>query len=259
MSMDHIRKAKVFADLHCKGDPLVLTNVWDAGSARAVEKAGAKALATGSASLAMSQGFEDGEGIPLDDLLRTVAQIVGATDIPVSLDFEAGFAGSAAEIAENTRGVLDTGVVGINLEDRLIGEERLRDPAEQAERIAAVRAAAKEGGVPFFINARTDLFLSEPDPCRHEALVAECLDRAKLYREAGASGLFVPGLMDLALISTITEGTPLPVNAMALGREADLRAMADAGVSRISRGPAPWREAMKDLAAWPGIGGLETP
>ena len=146
-----VEKIAYFAALHKPGDPLILFNIWDAGSAQAVAKAGAKALATGSLSVAGAQGFGDGEKMPLDLVVANAARIANATDLPLTLDFEGGYGDDLANFATTLRSLFEAGVVGINIEDQLIGGEGFRSISEQSARIAI---AAKAG---LFVNARTDL------------------------------------------------------------------------------------------------------
>ena len=232
-----------FGALHKPGDPLVLYNIWDAASARAVAEAGAKAIATGSWSVAGAQGFTDGQKIPLDLVLTLAARITASVDLPVTLDLEGGYAEAPDEVAANVAKVAATGIVGINFEDQVVGGEGLYDPATQSARIAAIRAA-----VPgLFINARTDLFLKEKDASQHAALVDQALERAAAYAAAGASGFFVPGLTDPDLFTRICADASLPVNVMTPMGQPTRAELAPLGVARISFGPGPYRTAMAEL------------
>lgn len=237
-------KANQFRALHQPGNPLVLYNIWDAGSAKAVADAGARALATGSWSVAAAQGYGDGEAIPLDLLAQIAGRIVASVDLPVSVDFEGGYAVNAAAVARNVALIAAVGAVGINFEDQIVGAAGLHSLEVQVARIAA----AKRGGGGLFVNARTDVFLQEPDRARHAGLIAQAIARGQAYAAAGADGFFVPGLVDSALIAQICAAVDVPVNAMRVGemRIADLAA---AGVARISHGPGPYREAMAALTA----------
>ncbi|MEP2718906.1 isocitrate lyase/phosphoenolpyruvate mutase family protein [Pseudophaeobacter sp.] len=241
--MSYSDRARAFAALHQSGTPLVLYNIWDAGSAKAIEGAGAKALATGSWSVAAAQGFGDGEEIPLELLLEIATRIAASSDLPLTVDFEGGYAVEAAALTQNARRLVQTGAVGINFEDQIVGGEGLYTVDDQAKRIAAMRLADSD----YFINARTDLFLKERDAEKHADLVEQAITRAAAYAEAGASGFFVPGLTDAGLIAQITAGSPLPVNVM-MRRGMTLAAMAEVGVARASYGPGPYAKAMKQLA-----------
>lgn len=245
--MTQSEKARQFAALHVKGEPLVLYNIWDAGSAKALAEAGAKAVATGSWSVAAAQGYGDGQALPLELLETIVGRIAATVDLPLSVDFEGAYAAEPDGVTRNVARILSAGAIGINFEDQVVGGEGLYPIDTQAARVAAARKAGEEAGVPLFVNARTDLFLKEKDAARHGDLVAEALERAAAYQEAGASGFFVPGLSDLALLRQVCDGTALPVNGMKIAAAPSVAELAAQGVSRISHGPAPYWQAMKDL------------
>lgn len=233
-----------FAALHRADKPLILFNIWDAGSAKAVADAGAVAIATGSQSLAKAQGFEDGEAIPFEALLVTVRQIEGAISVPLTVDFEAGYADALDTLKANAKALREAGAVGCNFEDQLIGYEGLRDTSEQAERIAVV------AGAGLFVNARTDTFL-EPlkagENPNQPALVEAAIERAVAYNEAGASSFFIPGLSDRDMIAQVCDEIDLPVNVMRLPGMPSNAELSALGVARISYGPSPWRDAMDAL------------
>lgn len=245
--MNQDEKAKLFAGLHRKGDPVILYNIWDAGSAAAVTEAGARALATGSWSVAAANGYGDGQKIPRDLLLAVTRTIVAASDLPLTVDFEGGYAVDPEAVADNVALVMDTGAVGINFEDQVVGGAGLHPADVQAARITAIRKRADERRLAFFINARTDLFLKEKDPSRHGDLMAEAVARARAYADAGASGLFVPGLADAALIAQICEASPLPVNIMMRAGVPEVAVLAGCGVARVSHGPYPYIAMMERL------------
>lgn len=245
--MSQVDKAKRFASLHRSDTPLFLYNIWDAGGAKTLADAGAAAIATGSMSMALAHGYEDGQNLPLDFVLAIVARICTAVALPVTVDFEGGYAESLEALAENTAKVIAAGAVGINFEDQIVGRAALYALSDQCERISAIDRAAKAAGVPLFINARTDLFLQESDKAWHGALVDEAIARGKAYAGAGASGFFIPGLSDLALTKVICDAVDLPVNVMRY--TPDKTQLVAAGVSRISCGPGPYFEFVKDLKA----------
>jgi 2-methylisocitrate lyase-like PEP mutase family enzyme len=236
--------AAAFAALHAPGDPLILYNAWDAGSARAVAAAGARAIATGSASVAAAQGFADGEDLPMEFALENARRIVRSVPLPVTIDFEGGYARDAAELERNLSLLAATGALGCNFEDQVVGGDGLYPVEVQCERIAAARRGA---GDDFFLNARTDLFLKAPLATHDDAMVDAALERAAAYASAGASGLFVPMLADLRLLRRVCEGSTLPVNFMAFPGCPGRRELAAAGVSRISHGPFPHLALMKQL------------
>ena len=240
-------KARSFAGLHVAGNPLVLYNIWDAGGAAAIAEAGAKAVATGSWSVAAAHGYPDGQSIPMDLVLQIVSRIAATADIPLTVDFEGGYAEAPDAVAANVTRVIGAGAVGINFEDQIVGGTGLHPTDRQCARIVAVRQAAEAAGVPLFINARTDLFLKERDRSRHQDLMAEAQARAAAYADAGASGFFVPGLVDPDLIRAICDAAALPVNVMTMAGAPSAGELAAIGVARISHGPGPYLEAMAAL------------
>ena len=244
---DQKTKAEQFAALHRKGDPLILFNAWDPGSAVVVAKAGAKAIATGSYSVAEAMGFHDGEQTPLDLVLDNCRRIVGATDLPVTLDFEGGYSTDPAVFAANIRRVIAAGAVGVNFEDQVIGGMGLHVAGAQAARIGAARAAADQDCAGFFINARCDVFLINERATHGPAQLAECLERGKAYADGGADGLFAPGLVNPDMIAELTEKSPLPVNIIMFPGAPDIAVLRSLGVARISYGGGPYRVAMQAL------------
>jgi 2-methylisocitrate lyase-like PEP mutase family enzyme len=240
--------AERFRDLHVPGRPLVLFNVWDPGSARAVAEAGAAAIATGSWSVAAAFGYGDGQALPLDLALDNARRVAAAVDVPVTIDFEGGYAEHPDDLEVNVGRLIGTGAVGINFEDQVVGGTGLHEVAAQAERFAAIRRAADRASVPLFVNARTDLFLQAPSE-RHADLVDDALVRARAYAEAGASGFFVPGLCDAGSIERLCKGSPLPLNVMVLPALPPREQLAELGVARLSHGPGPYRQAAEFLKA----------
>ena len=232
-----------FAALHVPGDPVLLYNIWDVASAQAVAASGARALATGSHAVAESQGFPDGEGIPFNLFLEATRRIVEGVDLPVTADFESGFAADPAHIADHARQLAETGAIGCNFEDQVVGGEGLHPIAEQARRVAAVAASG------MWVSARTDLFLKllvAGENPNDRSLLPEALERANAYAEAGAHSFFVPGVSDLDLIADICAASPLPVHVINV-ETLDRAALAQTGVARISWGPRPWIWAMQRL------------
>jgi 2-methylisocitrate lyase-like PEP mutase family enzyme len=242
-----VAKVETFRSLHVPGRPLVLFNIWDAGTAKVVASEGARALATGSWSVAAANGFSDGERLPLDLAIDNLARIVRATDLPVTVDLESGYGEIAAEVAQSVARAIEAGAVGCNLEDSFPRDGSLRDIDQQAERIAGARRAASNAGVAVFINARTDVFLQKPAQAHDEAMVRAALDRANIYAKAGADGLFAPGMVDETLIGCLVEASPLPVNVMLETNTPSLLRLAELGVARVSHGPGPYLAIMKVL------------
>ncbi|WP_343294137.1 isocitrate lyase/phosphoenolpyruvate mutase family protein [Ruegeria sp. ANG-R] len=245
-NMSQAEKASRFAGLHQRGNPLVLHNIWDAGGAKALAKAGAPAIATGSWSMAAAHGYEDGEAIPLELVLSIARRICVSVDVPVTVDFEGGYATEPTKVAENVRKVIRAGAVGINFEDRIVGGGGLHPISEQVARLKAIRSVAAEESVPLFINARTDLFLGT-DPETHKDSLPEALERETAYAEAGADCFFVPGLTEASLILQVADAASLPVNVMMMGDLAAVDDVASMGVSRVSYGHGPYLQFLADL------------
>ncbi|RVX42581.1 2-methylisocitrate lyase-like PEP mutase family enzyme [Nonomuraea polychroma] len=220
-------QAALFRGLHRGGAVLVLPNAWDAASAAVIEAAGARAIATTSAGVSWANGAPDAQGLTRERMVAAVARIVAAVRVPVTADIEGGY----GDVAATVRAVIEAGAVGVNLEDS--GGTPLLSPKDQARRIVEARAAADAAGVDVFINARTDVYLvgipgDQP---------AEVEERARVYADAGADGLFVPGLLDLDVIARLAGG-PLPLNVMAGPGAPAVAELAAAGVARVSVGSA---------------------
>jgi 2-methylisocitrate lyase-like PEP mutase family enzyme len=257
-------KARTFRALHTVGRPLILFNVWDAGSARSVDAAGAVALATGSWSVAAAFGQADGERLPLTLALDNLARIAAATELPVSIDLESGYGEDPAGVARTVAVAANAGAIGCNLEDSFPGGGGLREIGDQVERLRAARVSLDRGGLMGFLNARTDVFFQERPEAHDAAMVEAALERAHAYAAAGADGIFMPGLIDLGLIEAAAKASPLPLNIMVGEGTPPLSALARVGVSRVSHGPGPYRLAMRALeaaaraaVAWDGVSSAE--
>lgn len=244
--MQQSDRAKVFKALHVKSDPVVLFNVWDAGSALIVAGADAKAIATGSWPVAAAFGYADGENIPLSLVTENLRRIVDAVDLPVSSDIEGGYGVAPETVADTVRKIVQAGAVGFNFEDQVVGGKGLYDIAVQAARIAAAREAADRVVSDVFINARTDMFLKAATDTHTDAMLDAALGRAAAFAKAGADGFFAPGLADETLIKRLCDECPLPVNIIALPHVPGATTLAKCGVARISHGPVPYRK----MAAW---------
>jgi 2-methylisocitrate lyase-like PEP mutase family enzyme len=236
------RKFETFAALHVPGDPVILYNIWDVGSAQAVVAAGAKALATGSHPVADANGWPDGQNVPMDFAFANAKRIVDAVDVPLTVDFESAYSTDPGEGGENVAKLKATGAVGCNFEDQVIGGEGLHPLDLQVKRIEAIRRAV---GDDFYINARTDLFLKTQT--YDDALIDQVVERGKAFADAGASGFFVPRLSDPAQIERVVREVPLPLNVIAFPGAPPKSEWANAGVARISHGPFPHRALMKQL------------
>ena len=239
-------KAEAFRAMHDRSRILVLPNAWDAMSARVIEDAGARAIATTSAGVAFSVGYPDGEAIPRDEMISAIARIARVVTIPVSADIESGFANDAHEVAETVRRVIDAGAVGINLEDQVHdGTHSLYDLAVAVDRIRAAREAADSAGVPLVINARTDVYLlgiGEPDTRFEHAI-----RRANAYREAGADCLFLPAVTRRADIERIVPALDGPLNLLVFPGIPTIAELELLGVARLSVGTGLTLGAMSSL------------
>jgi 2-methylisocitrate lyase-like PEP mutase family enzyme len=231
-----------FAALHVPGDPIILYNIWDVGSALAVVAAGAKALATGSHPVADANGWQDGQKVPIDFAFANAERIVAAVDVPLTVDFEGAYSADPEEGGANVAALKATGAVGCNFEDQVVGGEGLHPLELQVKRIVAIRRAV---GDDFYINARTDLFLKTQN--YDDALIDEVVHRGKAFADAGASGFFVPRLADAGQIERVVREVPLPLNVIAFPGAPEKKVWADAGVARISHGPFPHRALMATL------------
>ncbi|WP_395358317.1 isocitrate lyase/phosphoenolpyruvate mutase family protein [Streptomyces sp. YH02] len=239
---------RLFRSLHTPAEPLALANAWDVASARVIEAAGAPAIATTSAGVAWSLGSPDGDVLTRRRALKLIARIVAAVAVPVTADIEGGYGKDAAGVAETIAGVLAAGAVGINIEDGT------RHPAELAARLAAARQTADRAGQGLFLNARIDTFLfglGAP-----ETRLTETLNRARMYTDAGADGIFVPGVTDPATIAALATDISVPLNVMAGPGAPTVAELGALGVARVSLGSgvaqaayAAARRAAQDLFA----------
>jgi 2-methylisocitrate lyase-like PEP mutase family enzyme len=251
--------AAAFRQLHAPGaDPiLVLPNAWDAMSARLVEAAGARAIATTSAGISWALGRPDGQGLSREAMLAAVRLIVETVRIPVTADVESGYgSGTAEDVAATARGVIAAGAVGINLEDAPGRDGApLLDAAVQAERLAAARAAARAAGVDLFINARTDVYVKQvgAEADRFD----ETVRRARAYVAAGADGVFVPGVADADTIRRLAAAVGAPLNVIGGPGVPSVPELRTLGVARVSVGPGLARSVMAHIrqAATEVLGG----
>jgi len=217
-----------FAQLHDGSKLLQLPNAWDAGSARLFESLGATAIATTSAGVAWAQGYADNDHLPVDNAIAVAANIARVLTVPLSVDFENGYSADPAQVARNVLRLIDAGVAGINLED---GNDA---PSLLAAKISAIKALAAQSGKDIFINTRTDVYLRNLAP--EGERVAEVLKRAALYKQAGANGLFVPGICKVEEIKAVVAGAGLPVNVMDWPGVPPVEELHQLGVARFSAG-----------------------
>ncbi len=230
-------KARRLMELHREPKLLVLPNIWDPLGARMLESLGYPAVATASAAVAWSLGYDDGERIAFETMLDAIARIASAVDVPLAADIERGYAGSAGDLAVNVRAVIHAGAVGINLEDSLAEGGALRPVAEQAERIHAARAAAKAERVPLVINARVDTYLRSAGQTAEDRF-EETVRRGRAYLGAGADCLYPIGLADLETLVRLREACDgAALNVLARLGAPSMRDLEAAGIARLSVGP----------------------
>lgn len=222
-----------FAELHNQHEPLLIANVWDAASAVAAQEAGYQVLGTSSAAIASTLGYEDGQGMPFDELFYMVTRIRAVSNLPLSVDMEAGYGDSAEEITTYLKCLAQTGVSGVNLEDSRVinGVRQLDDVSDFSRNLRIVSDALRSENSRLFLNIRTDTYL-----LGHEDTLQETLLRGQSYKAAGADGLFVPCLTSEKEISLIAEATGLPLNVMCMPNLPSFDRLKLAGVSRISMG-----------------------
>jgi 2-methylisocitrate lyase-like PEP mutase family enzyme len=227
-----LEKAELLRSLHVPGSPLIVTNVWDAVTARIVAGApGVTALATASHAVSFAHGVSDGEGLSIAQALSVAKLVVDAVDLPVSIDFEKGYAGDAAGVQANVESLIATGAVGINIEDSIGADKAPTFPLEVAAgRVAAARAAATATGIPLVMNARVDTLAGGGD-------WDDAVARANAYLEAGADCIFFLGLSSEQLVADAIAQVNGKISVIAHPGAVPLKKLAELGVSRVSFGP----------------------
>jgi 2-methylisocitrate lyase-like PEP mutase family enzyme len=250
MTPDQRSKADTFLALHRDPKVLVLANVWDIAGTRVFERAGFAALATTSSGIAAARGYPDGEVIPFEEMLGVIADIVGATRLPVTADIETGYSPAIAEAIENVAAVIDAGAVGVNIEDADPRTQALFDVGFQVDKIRAIRDRALSMDLHLVINARTDDYLlpglSGAD--RFAGAVA----RGRAYAAAGADCIFVPGVQDRELIARLVTEIDAPINVLAGPATPSVGELEAIGVARLSIGGGAMRAVLaliRDIAA----------
>jgi 2-methylisocitrate lyase-like PEP mutase family enzyme len=241
------RKAESLLSLHSAGKLLILPNIWDPIGARILESKDYPAVATASAAISASLGYEDGEQIMRSTLIETLSRIVRSVDVPVTADIESGYGTTLTNLGKTIEEVMHVGIVGINIEDSIEEGEALRSMEAQCKRIAKVREVANRHGVHLVINARTDCFLSK-SYTTNEARIEEAVVRAKAYRESGADCIYPVGPGDRETVIELRRRISGPINILATPNAAPLRVLEDIGVNRVSCGPYVFRSCLKKFA-----------
>ena len=240
-TIDRSEIGRRFLELHRSKRMLLLPNAWDVSSARIFEEAGFPALGTTSAGIANALGYPDGQRIPAAKMLEVVGRIAQAVSIPVTADMEAGYGSTPEQLAELTRQVIGVGAVGMNLEDAS-GGESLTDVNLQQDRIRAAIDAAEHTGIPFVLNARTDIFLHSIGPA--ETRLHRTIERLNAFRQAGAQCLFAPGITAGDTIAQLVRGVAGPLNILATVGTPTVAELEALGVARVSLGSGPMRSTL---------------
>jgi 2-methylisocitrate lyase-like PEP mutase family enzyme len=235
-------KAQAFRAMHRGPRVLVLANVWDVASARVLEEAGFRALATTSGGIAFTLGYPDGQKISREEMLARVGRIARAVRIPVTADVEAGYGDRPEDAAETARGVVEAGAIGMNLEDGTGQPGQLVQLSLQLEKIRAIREVALKTGVLLVLNARTDVYLDQVGPA--ETRYDETVRRLLAYRDAGADCVFAPGLRDAQTISRLAKDVQCPLNVLAGPGFPSVPELGTLGVARVSLGSTPMRATL---------------
>jgi 2-methylisocitrate lyase-like PEP mutase family enzyme len=234
-------KAEVFRALHDRKRTLVLPNAWDVPSARLFEEEGFPAVATSSAGLMVSLGYQDGEEIGIDEYASAVGRIAKVLEVPLSADMVGGFGSTPSDVAKAVGKVISSGVVGVNIED-FAHETKTMVPVEnQLSRLGALKDLQKTG-VPFVINARTDAFRFAPGD--QDARLNEAIRRGIAYRDAGADCVYPMGLVDAGSIAAYVEALDFPINVMIRKGLPPVAELQRLGVARVSFGPSASYAAM---------------
>jgi 2-methylisocitrate lyase-like PEP mutase family enzyme len=234
-----------FKQLHHSPEPFVLGNIWDVNSAKVFEAAGYKAIGVSSQALSNAWGYNDGENLPFDLLLQVAKRVVEVVNIPFSVDMEGGYSNSVAGILDNINKLHDAGVVGINLEDTVPGDNRRFQPVDEFQKtLSAIAEHISRNNLGIFLNVRTDAFLLGLPNMLDETLI-----RIKSYENTGADGIFVPCITAANDISAVVNASKLPINVMCMPALPDFDALQALGVKRISMGPFLFSKVYGNAAA----------
>lgn len=243
MITEQRKKAERLLELHHSDELLILPNVWDVLGAKLLEKSGLKAIATASASVAFSNGYNDGQKIDFNKLVSILTSICSCTDLPVTADIERGFAKNENELADNIKRLIKIGIVGINIEDSVIEGADLVSTDQQCERIKLIRDVADQEGIPLVINARCDIYLNA-DFKGDKIDIA--IERGQSYKNAGAD-CYYPILCKPSDLSKINSQVDLPLNVLATSDLMSMQELEKLGISRLSLGPSLLKAALTKM------------
>ena len=247
MAVAQQEKAKRFYDLHHSGKLLILPNVWDCLGANLLESLQYPAIATASASVAFTNGFDDGQRISFDAVLAILKKITSSVTVPVSADIESGFAYNDEQLKQNIKQLLATGIVGINIEDTDKESNSIVPIEVQCEKIKLIKKVSEEMGVSLFINARADVYLRGKDFDTPESKFEEALKRGGAYKAAGANGFYPIGMTRREDIKRMVDQLQMPVNILTIPGIPELSVLNDIRVARVSLGPSFLKIAIKAL------------
>ena len=247
MAVEQQEKAKRFYDLHHSGKLLILPNVWDCLGANLLESLHYPAIATASASVAFTNGFDDGQRISFDAVLAILKKITSSVTVPVSADIESGFAYNDEQLKQNIKQLLATGIVGINIEDTDKESNSIVPIEVQCEKIKLIKKVSEEMGVSLFINARADVYLRGKDFDTPESKFEEALKRGGAYKAAGANCFYPIGMTRREDIKRMVDQLQMPVNILTIPGIPELSVLNDIRVARVSLGPSFLKIAIKAL------------
>ncbi|MHB1921078.1 MAG: isocitrate lyase/PEP mutase family protein [Chitinophagaceae bacterium] len=236
----------LFKQLHHQRKILVLPNIWDPLGALLLENLGYPAIATASASIAYSRGYQDGEKIPFNELLMALKAIVTRVKIPVTADIESGYAPYNSLLQENIKKLINVGIAGINFEDSHPDTRVLFPMEEQCERIHLIQQTAQKMGMPLFINARTDVYLPG-QPGTDQKKLSEAIRRTKAYISSGADGVYPIFMKKKEDIAHFIEAVQVPVNLLMVPGIPDFKTLAHLGLARLSLGPGFLKTALQAM------------
>ena len=240
-------KAQQLHALHSNAKMLVLPNIWDPLGAALIENLEYPAIATASASIAFTNGYDDGENMPFNDLLTLLTKIAKSVNIPVTADIESGYANTDAELQKNMEMIINTGIVGINIEDTNKQSGNLYTIERQCQRIRLIRKVSEDMGIQLFINARTDVYIKGNSFVTEEEKFEEIIKRGEAYVNAGADCIFPIVMKQKHEIRNLISALKCPVNILALPGVPDLKSLNEIGVARVSLGPGFLKIAIKSM------------
>jgi 2-methylisocitrate lyase-like PEP mutase family enzyme len=243
------QRAAFFLSLHKSEKLLLLPNIWDPICARILESKGFPAVATASAAISSSLGYKDGEKIKFVTHLEIIRRIADAVQIPVTADIESGYSADISGLKININLLIDTGAVGINLEDNVGTEGFLRGIEDQCERISAVKETSEKRGIHLVINARTDCFLGKKEKSNSK-LIDEAINRSEKYFKAGADCFYPVGVLDLETVKTLRNEISSPINVLGSAKSVPLKTLQEIGINRVSFGPFTFRRCSKSFLIW---------